>query len=121
MDSDADTSLTCDIRRRVMVSLTRRYRDAKVNELLDDATFLDPQFKLDFTPEQDVANVRARLREEAEVMLDDNAESSEEQGQEDPHPSEEEPPPQKKRKLGEILQDKVLSLLKTGLLESAKR
>ena len=104
MDSDADTSLTCDIRRRVMVSLMRRYRDAKVNELLDVATFLDPRFKLDFTPEQDVANVRARLQEEAEVMLDDNAESSEEQGQEDPHPSEEEPPPRKKRKLEEILQ-----------------
>ena len=44
VDSDADTSLTCDIRRRVMVSLTRCYRDAKVNELLDVATFLEPWF-----------------------------------------------------------------------------
>jgi len=33
VDSDADTSLTCDIRQRVIVSLPRRYRDAKVNEL----------------------------------------------------------------------------------------
>ena len=44
VDSDAHTSLTCDIRRRVMVSLMRCYRDAKVNELLDVATFLEPWF-----------------------------------------------------------------------------
>ena len=93
-----------------MVNLTRHYKDAKVNELLDVATFLDPRFKLDFVAEQDVATVRARLQEEAEVMLDD-VQGSEEQGQEDPHgphPSEEEPPPQKKRKL---------NLLTTGPLE----
>ena len=72
VDGDADTSLTCDIRRRIMVSLTRHYKVAKVNELLDMALSLDPRFKLDFTPEQDVANMRTRLQEEAEVMLDED-------------------------------------------------
>ena len=40
VDGDAHTSLTSDIRRRIMVSLTRRYKVAKVNQLLDMATFL---------------------------------------------------------------------------------
>ena len=67
------------------------------------ATCLGPSFKLDVTPEQEFANVRAHLQEEAEVMLDEDVEGSVEQGQEDPHPSEEGPLPSKKRKLGEIL------------------
>ena len=104
VDADADTSLTCDIRRKIMVSLTARYVGTKINELLDVATFLDPRCKLDFTAEKDVASVKARVQQEAERMLNEDVECSEVQGHDVPHPSEEEPPPQRKRRLGEILQ-----------------
>ena len=70
VDADADTSLTCDIRRKIMVSLTARYVGTKINELLDVATFLDPRFKLNFTAEKDVASVKVRIQQEAERMLD---------------------------------------------------
>ena len=58
VDADADTSLTCDIRRKIKVSLTARYVGTKINELLNVATFLDPRFKLDFTAEKDAASVK---------------------------------------------------------------
>lgn len=46
-ENDADTTLTRDIKRRVLGSLTTRYSDKSSNELLDVASFLDPCFKMD--------------------------------------------------------------------------
>ena len=41
-ENDDDTTLTRDIKQRVIGSLTARYSDAKVNQILNMASFLDP-------------------------------------------------------------------------------
>ena len=101
-----------------MVSVTRRYKVPKVNELLDMATCLDSRFKLDFTPEQDVANVRAHLQGEAEVLLDEYVEGSVEQGQKTQILQRKSLHLRRRESLWKFCRKtEMLSLLKTGLLE----
>ena len=70
------------------------------NELLNVASFLDPQFKLDSVAEEDKSKVESRVKEEAEGA---QVEESEEKHKD---PQAPEQLPFKKRKLGDILKKK---------------
>ena len=102
-EDDDDTTLTRDIKRRIMASLTARFSDAKVNELLNIASFLDPRFKLDSVADEDKDALNRCVREEASRVQLMKATGNQQE------PQAPEQPPCKKRRLGDILKKKQSS------------
>ena len=100
-ESDEDTTLTADIKRRILEYMEGKYEDSRISELLDVASFLDPRFVSDYLDEDSLDTVKSRLVEEI-LQLPENqdaAEGSSSSGVHDP-PAE---PPAKRRKLGSWL------------------
>ena len=63
-ESDENTTLTADIKRRILVYMEDKYQDNQIGELLDVASFLDPRFVGDYLDEISLDTVRNRLVEE---------------------------------------------------------
>ncbi|KAI5627825.1 zinc finger BED domain-containing protein 1-like [Silurus asotus] len=59
-----DPDLTQSIKSKILHYLQEKYSDPNTQELLDIATVLDPQFKLDYVSEDNKASVKARLKNE---------------------------------------------------------
>ena len=99
---DNDTELTKTIKKKIIESLNARYTDSKVKELLEVSTFLDPQFKSDYTETESetvLIELVSKYVEEQELT---NTLSSDTSNTQD---FEEQPePPPKKRKLLMFLQ-----------------
>lgn len=100
-DSDDDTTLTMDIKRRVLTDIESRYLDPDVDDFLDVACFLDPRFKIEHVCEEKVDSIKTRIQKEgvkiAECTPADPTTTSQ-------HGEAE--PPSKKRKLARILKKK---------------
>ena len=48
VESPVDTTLTKDIKRRILTYLEGKYSDIETSELMDMASFLDPRFMTDY-------------------------------------------------------------------------
>ena len=100
-ESDENTTLTADIKRRILVYMEDKYQDDQISELLDVASFLDPRFVGDYLDEISLDTVRNRLVEEIlQLPQHQNTEGSSSSSA----TSEIEPPPSKK-KLGSWLKE----------------
>ena len=53
-ESPVDTTLTKDIKRRILTYLEGNYSDIETSELMDMASFLDPQFITDYIGSSDL-------------------------------------------------------------------
>ena len=104
-ESDDDTPLTKDIKRRILTDIESRYLHPDVDELLDIASFLDPRFKTEHICHENVDSIKARLQDEGMELAGciSVAESVEDQAE--PAETDNEPPP-KKKKLAKILKKK---------------
>ena len=54
VESPADTTLTKDIKRRILTYLEGKYSDIETSELMDVASFLDPRFITDYIGSSDL-------------------------------------------------------------------
>ena len=104
-ESDDDSPLTKDIKRRILTDIESRYLDPEVDELLDLASFLDPRFKTEHICQENMDTIKARLQAEGmgSTTSIPPVGSAEEEGE----PTEVEvEPPSKKKKLATILKKK---------------
>ena len=97
-ESTDDTTLTADIKSRILSSMEHRYSDSEISELLDVASYLDPRFVTDYIDVVDLDSIRDRLVEEG-VEFDQNTES---EPNDNTQQSQTEPPA-KRMKLGSWL------------------
>jgi len=97
-ESTDDTTLTADIKSRILLSMEHRYSDSEISELLDVASYLDPRFVTDYIDVVDLDSIRDRLVEEG-VEFDQNTES---EPNDNTQQSQTEPPA-KRMKLGSWL------------------
>lgn len=64
VESSIDTTLTKDIKRRIVTYLDGKYSDIETSELMDVARFLDPRFITDYIDNSDLPIVKDRLTRE---------------------------------------------------------
>ena len=100
---EGDTSLTNDIKKKVSTYMEKKYKDIKVNELLDVATFLDPRFKMTFVDESEKESVQERVVREGTDVAQQQNEGMEDSSRPDDLSAVATAPPEKKRKLGTVL------------------
>ena len=96
-----DNQLTKDIKNRVIAYMEEKYSSPDINELPDVATFLDPEFKLEYADEDDQERIKDRVIEEATEVARQSLGS-----QENTTSAESEPPPAKRNELGALLKKK---------------
>lgn len=100
--STDDTTLTGDIKSRILDYIEAKYSDSRLSGLLDVASFLDPRFMKDYIDSTDIDVVRERLVEEGrEFAMQRGDEDAEDTPLTPEQPQTE--PPAKRRKLGSWL------------------
>ena len=106
-ESDDDSTLTKDIKWRILTDIESRYMDPEIDKLLDTACFLDPRFKAEHICSENLDSIKTRIREEGERSLEHTPDSeSTAVPQEQKETEAELQPPPKKRKLASILKKK---------------
>ena len=83
MESSVDTTLTKDIKRRILTYLDGKYSDVETAELIDLASFLDPQFITDYISNSDLPIVKNRQGSELLESSSDAVDSSRTESTED--------------------------------------
>jgi len=69
VESSVDTTLTKDIKRRILTYLDGKYTDIETSKLMDLSSFLDARFITDYIGNSDLAIVKDRLiREGSEIL-----------------------------------------------------
>ena len=63
-----DTTLTKDIKSKVLAYMEEKYSDPDCQELLDIATFLDPRYKFDYMSIPALGTTKARVKTEMEQV-----------------------------------------------------
>ena len=114
-DSDeSDTTLTADIKQRVLTSMQRRYENEDVSELIDTAGFLDPRFRLNYVAVDNVPHIKDCIAREAtkihEVLEIESGDNNSTQPDEQAPPDG---PPAKKRKLGSLFKKEEIGNTQT--------
>ena len=61
---DEDTTLTADIKSRILTYIEAKYSDPKISELLSITSYIDPRFMGDYIDENDLELLKKRLVEE---------------------------------------------------------
>ncbi|XP_039519610.1 E3 SUMO-protein ligase ZBED1-like [Pimephales promelas] len=64
---DEDTDLTKTIKSKILNYINKHYEDETTQELLDIATFLDPRFKTNYTDEDKLPNIKARVMSDMDM------------------------------------------------------
>ncbi|XP_059417293.1 E3 SUMO-protein ligase ZBED1-like [Carassius carassius] len=59
-----DTELTCSIKTKVLGYMEAKYEDPATQTLLNIATFLDPRFKKDYIPKEQLEEISVRIKSE---------------------------------------------------------
>lgn len=67
-ESENDTTLTKEIKSRVLHYIEEKYNDPVTQELLDITSFLDPRFKTTYISEENVPHVKERVKSEMEQV-----------------------------------------------------
>lgn len=101
-EKDSDSSLTSDIKQRVILDISKRYTVSQLGEqsamVLKLASFLDPRFKTKYFSPQDIASIQAKLEIESthlQSRVPDPTDTNQECR----------PPAKKKRNLGSLFKD----------------
>ena len=74
-ESADDTTLSAEIKDKVLTYLESKYSDSAVREMLNVTSYIDPRFMADYIDEDELKDVKERLRKEGEEMLKDNSTS----------------------------------------------
>lgn len=124
-ESDENTTLTADIKRRILEYMEDKYQDDRISELLDIASFLDPRFVGDYLLDEDsLDTVKIRLVEEILQHQDtEGSSTSDATSSTSDATSEHEPPaepPAKKKKLGSWLKESKLKKSHTSQPEGTR-
>ncbi|XP_059418261.1 E3 SUMO-protein ligase ZBED1-like [Carassius carassius] len=61
---EEDTELTCSIKTKVLGYMETKYEDPATQTLLNIATFLDPRFKKDYIPKEQLEEISVRIKSE---------------------------------------------------------
>ena len=72
-DDEEDTTLTTDIKQQIITYLEDKYEDAPLKELLYTASFLDPRFKAEYIPNDNISAVKGRISQEGLQYATDNS------------------------------------------------
>ncbi len=108
VESDGDTTLTADVKARILQSMEGRYKSRVLNELLNVATFLDPRFMAYFTTDAvELAVVKDRLVCEGSELPGEQDDSPKNPGTESAEGAGDlsTVPPSKRKKLGSWLKE----------------
>lgn len=65
-EKEDDTNLTKAIKSRALGYMEDKYSDPATQEILDVASFLDPQFKMGYIRQEDIQDIKARVKLEME-------------------------------------------------------
>ena len=77
VESPVDTTLTKDIKRRILTYLEGKYSNVETSEIMDLSSFLDPRFITDYIINSDLGIVKDRLmREGSDIYKETTEESS---------------------------------------------
>ena len=109
-EDESDTTLTADIKQRVLTSMQRRHENEDVSELIDKAGFLDPCFRLNYVAVDDVPHIKDCIAREA-TKIHEVLEIEKSGDNNSTQPDEQAPPdgpPAKKRKLGSLFKKKEI-------------
>ena len=120
-ESSDDTSLTADIKMKILDYLQAKYSDSITCELLNITSYLDPRFMVSYIHKDDVEDTKKRLVEEGEQIMKDNT-SDQQEVQLSTKPQQRDAtlePTAKRRKLGSWL--KKASTSTSTSQESSKR
>ena len=99
-EDDEDTTLTADIKQKVITYLQDKYEDATLKDLLYTASLLDPRFKTEYIPNRNIISIKERISQECLQYTTSNNSSTATSITESAETS---PPPGKKKTLGSIL------------------
>ena len=99
-EDEEDTTLTADIKQQIITYLQNKYEDAELKQLLYIASFLDPRFKTEYIPNDNVTAIKGRISLEGLQNATDNNSTTATSTTESAETS---PPPAKKKTLGSIL------------------
>ena len=78
VESSVDTTLTKDIKRRILTYLEGKYSNVETSEMMDLSSFLDPRFITYYIVNSELVIVKDRLiREGSNIYKETTAESSE--------------------------------------------
>ena len=91
-DDKEDTTLTTDIKQQIITYLEGKYEDLTLKELLYTAFFLDPRFKAEYIPNDNISAVKERIFREGLQYATDNYSC----GTTTTESTESSPPPKKK-------------------------
>ncbi len=65
-EKEDGTDLTKSIKSRVLGYMEDKYSDPATQEILDVASFLDPRFKMGYIRQENIPDIRARVKLEME-------------------------------------------------------
>ena len=108
-EDDEDTTLTTDIKQKVITYLQDKYEDTTLKDLLYTASLLDPRFKIEYIPNRNIASIKERISRECLQYITSNNSSTATSTTESTEAS---PPPAKKKTLGSILKKRKHNTLK---------
>ena len=93
-EDEEDTTLTADIKEQIITYLQNKYEDAELKQLLYTASFLDPRFKTEYIPNDNVTAIKERISLEGLQYATDNNSTTATSTTESAEAS---PPPAKKK------------------------
>ena len=68
-ENENDSTLTKNIKKRVIDYMQEKYADSKTKEILNIVTFLDPRFKTDFVEGGDLETLHDNIIDQDMVVL----------------------------------------------------
>ena len=106
-DKEDESDLTNDMKHKVFRYLEEKYSNPDTSTLLDICTFLDPRFKMDYVPECDRIDLKAKITVETMLVAEKRGNTStttqQQQTAEDTSGDGVQGPQCKKRRLADIL------------------
>ena len=99
-EDNEDTTLTADVKQKVITYLQDKYEDTTLKDLLYTVSLLDPRFKIEYIPNRNITSIKERISRECLQYITSNNSSTATSTTESAEAS---PPPAKKKTLGSIL------------------
>ena len=93
---EEDTTLTTDIKQQIITYMQDKYEDTSLKELLHIASLLDPRFKTEYIPNDNIPAIKERISLHCATASSSITTSTTKS-------AEASPPPAKKKTLGSIL------------------